>query len=447
MRTIIAADSPQLRERLLQAAQAAGLVADPAHSVSIADLAAAWGQSNADLYLVALGDTPGPSLEQLAPAMLAHPRPLIVAVDPVHERWGEAALQTGALDILRGMDWSSELPKLIARLRPLQARPTSHNTIAILAPTTGSGGTSLAVHLAAMLAQSAPQQVALAELTADGGDAGVLLDLEPRYTLSDFISRLDRIDEAGLARALTVHSSGLRLLANPSTDFRNPPLDPACVRRLVHLLQETHRDVILKLDRRPSPAQVAALELADRALLVLRPDVPSVKRARQILDQLRSELQVTPKWILVVNRAGMPGELSPDAIERSLGKGIAHFIPDSPRAFHRAANAGTPLYGGSRFNKLDRHLARLAQELRGEAAPVAGLGFEIAAPTPALKPVVAPPAERPTAAKTMNPIAEPLAETALSKPIPAPVDPFPSVPAPAAVAPGLSAGRELPRFV
>ena len=87
--------------------------------------------------------------------------------------------------------------------------------LAVAGATGGVGATSLAVNLGYALAANEKYSVAVVDLDLCLGDADVLLDTIPDYTLLDVAQNITRLDFALLKRSLTKHSSGLFLLPRP----------------------------------------------------------------------------------------------------------------------------------------------------------------------------------------------------------------------------------------
>ena len=75
--------------------------------------------------------------------------------------------------------------------------------------------TSLAVNLGCALASDPDNSVVLVDLDLALGDADVLLDTIPEYSLTDVSQNISRLDLTLLKRSLTKHSSGMYFLPRP----------------------------------------------------------------------------------------------------------------------------------------------------------------------------------------------------------------------------------------
>ena len=97
-----------------------------------------------------------------------------------------------------------------------RSREEAGKVIAVLAPSGGSGSSTLAVNVATVLAKQHKSAV-LIDLKLETGDLAALLDLKPTYTLADLCQNVARMDRSLFERSLARHASGVQLLAPPAT--------------------------------------------------------------------------------------------------------------------------------------------------------------------------------------------------------------------------------------
>jgi len=123
----------------------------------------------------------------------------------------------------------------------------------------------------------------------------------------------------------------------------------------------------------PGPMERHVLAIARQRVLVMRPDVASV-RDLAAAKKLISKIQNSAPVITVLNRAGAPGALRTAMVAEGLGFTPEVVIPDVPRQLPRAANLGRPALKDSAG--LRRALAPLSQEVGGTRAVQAGSWFD-----------------------------------------------------------------------
>ena len=337
--------------------------------VSWEQLPVRLGRGDADLVLVEVAEAAEAAWRALEEAgdLTAAPR-MAVGVGGNVEL-ANRARRLGAVEWLDQADLRHSLDEALEHgLARGQLRGKRGVVISVFAPTPGSGGTTVAANVAGALAQKHPKDVALVELATDFGDLAVLLNAEPRHTAEDLCRRWATLDKTCLRASLAEHESGLRLLVNAVERSGNAYLDVNACRRLAILLRMTVGYTVLALDSRLSDVELEAMRLSDRIVLVIRPDVPAVKRAQRALQQLLTEGLVRDRICVVVNRYGQSGQLPLAEIEAALGCRATHLIPEDPRNVNRAANFGQLLFRQSRLRKIGRRFAALAQALNGQPA-------------------------------------------------------------------------------
>jgi pilus assembly protein CpaE len=253
---------------------------------------------------------------------------------------------------------------VLQRLCQTGALKQDHGTlIAVLAPTAGSGGTTVASNLAGSLAKNKLWSVGLVDLSHWPGDLALLLNLEPRHTIQDVCQSWQKLDVVGLKSSLVSHATGVNLLSNGLSQTRNESLCPLAIRRILVLSRVTFDFTVLALDHRIGPEELEAMRLSDTVVLVVRPDVPAVRRAKWAKDKA-VEGGVSPERLrLVINRWGQRGQLRLDHIETSLKMKAIQLIPDDPARVNTAINEGKLLQELAARATITRRFAALATAL------------------------------------------------------------------------------------
>jgi pilus assembly protein CpaE len=363
MRAIIGYGSGVDSQGLRQTVLGAGLDCGAEDAVPVAELEARLGQGNADLVVAALGSQPENDLRALERLSDISKAP-IVAVGPV----GDAslvmrAMRAGALQFLDVADLRRELDASLEKLIASRALPNERGVVvAVFAPTPGSGGTTVAANLAAALTKQHGKGVGLIELACQHSDLALLLDIKPECTLADVCQRWEKLDKVGLGRSMHEHKSGVHVLANKDLLETDIPERDA-VRRVTVLARALFRATVLELDRSLDDSQLEAMKLSDRVLVVVRPDVPCVRRAQQALHAAAQAGVSKQRFALVVNRWGIPGRLRQAKIEEALGMKALQLIPDDPKRATTAANQGVLLLDVSRMAAISRAFAELAKRI------------------------------------------------------------------------------------
>ena len=270
------------------------------------------------------------------------------------------ALREGASEYLDLADLRTELAEALLRLSATVE--TAGRIVVVLAPSGGSGASTIAANVATTLAQK-NSSCALLDLKLEAGDLAPLLDLKPTHTITDLCRNVDRLDHSLLQGCLASCSSGVKLLAAPARIADAAQVTPEAVDVVLSLVSRHFPFVVVDLDHSFRAEQTRALLKADVIVLVLRLDFVSLRNTRTTLDFFK-EIGVPRERVrIVANRCGQGSELTAAQAEESLGIKISNFIPDDPKTVNRANNVGIPVVLESPSAKVSRSLAELAVQL------------------------------------------------------------------------------------
>jgi len=332
-------------------------------------------RSPADLIVVVLPADHESSLAVLG-WLEKLPRPngeRVLAIGPAADpKMVLRALRGAVDDYLDQTDLEAELMAALGRWRATLVRhEEAGKVIAVLAPSGGSGSSTLAVNLATVLAKQ-HQTAALIDLKLETGDLAALLDLKPTYTLADLCHNIARMDRTLFERSLTPHASGVHLLGAPRHYDDVVRVTPEGVHQALALAKSSFPYVLVDLDHSFRPEQVEVLREADVVLLVIRLDFASLRNARRALEHLERLGVARDRIRLIVNRYGQPKEVPFSKAEQALGMKIFHYVPDDPKSINRANNNGVPVVTESPSTRVAKSVTKLAISVNGrptEPAP------------------------------------------------------------------------------
>ncbi|MCL6564691.1 MAG: P-loop NTPase, partial [Firmicutes bacterium] len=248
-----------------------------------------------------------------------------VVVGPVDAEAFRRALAAGAEEYVREEAWEAELPAVFERL--LAARqPERHPVVAVFSPKGGVGKSTIASNLACAAAERIGEGVALVDLDLQFGDLSTLLGVEPRATVADVV-RLPTLTFDGVQRMLApIDKTDVQLLASPVNPLEAEEVEPEQAVALLEVLRRRFQAVIVDTALGYTDVNVAALDVADLILLVLTPDVVTVRSVVRTLDLFDQGFQYPREKIrLLVNRDG--SGLSRQEIEEALGRPIDFGVP------------------------------------------------------------------------------------------------------------------------
>ncbi|MGW0870085.1 AAA family ATPase [Streptomyces sp. NPDC002740] len=204
----------------------------------------------------------------------------------------------------------------------------------------GVGATLTAVQLA-LAAQASGRPTALVDLDLQSGDVASYLDVQFRRSVVDLAAITD-ISPRILAEAVFRHESGVALLLAPAEGERGEEVTDRAARQILGALRSRYEVVVVDCGAQLSGAGAAAVELAERALLVTTPDVVAVRGAKRTVRMWdRLQIRKAEETTVVVNRHTRSTEIQPPLIQKITGTAIAvTTVPANFRELQAAVDAG-----------------------------------------------------------------------------------------------------------
>ncbi|GAA2286863.1 AAA family ATPase [Streptomyces hawaiiensis] len=204
----------------------------------------------------------------------------------------------------------------------------------------GAGATLTAIQLA-LAAQASGRSTALVDMDLQTGDIASYLDVQFRRSVVDLAAITD-ISPRVLADAVFRHDTGLALLLAPAEGERGEDVTDRAARQIVSALRSRYEVVVIDCGAQLGGAGAAAVEMADRALLVTTPDVVAVrgaKRAVRMWDRL--QIRKAEETTVVVNRHSRATEIQPPLIQKITGTAVAAtVVPANFKELQSVVDAG-----------------------------------------------------------------------------------------------------------
>jgi pilus assembly protein CpaE len=342
-----------------------GIDCPAAHVVSPDLVAKRLSRINPDLVIVVVGTDPDRAMASLAELRLKAPA-RVLAVGPASDpKQVIRSLRAGADDYVDEEDLENHLQEALSRCKSTgQLREDAGRLITVLAPSGGSGSSTIAANVATVLAKQ-HERSALLDMKLEAGDLSALLDLKPSYTLADLCQNISRLDRTLFERTLVRHGSGVHLLAPPKYLSDVHHVTPEGIVQVLTLARSAFPYVIVDLDRTFREEQAEVLLRSDIILLVLRLDFTALRNTRRTLDYF-SDLGIDKSKVrLVINRHGQAKEVPAGTAEEALGVKIFHYVPEEPKTVNRANNNGVPLVLEAPSAKVSKSVVKLAASVNG----------------------------------------------------------------------------------
>ncbi|MBZ9639864.1 AAA family ATPase [Streptomyces sp. PSKA30] len=204
----------------------------------------------------------------------------------------------------------------------------------------GVGATVTAVQLA-LASQASGRSTALVDMDLQTGDVASYLDVQFRRSVVDLAAIAD-ISPRVLADAVFRHDTGVALLLAPGEGERGEEVTDRATRQIVSALRSRYETVVIDCGAQMSGAGAAAVEMADRALLVTTPDVVAVRGAKRTVRMWdRLQIRKAEETTVVVNRNSRATEIQPPLIQKITGTPVAATaVPANFKELQGAVDAG-----------------------------------------------------------------------------------------------------------
>jgi pilus assembly protein CpaE len=405
-RILLCSASSALLERVRAALAAAGSghLVEPGDLPPAGDPTALWrGHPEGPPQIVLVDcDVVGTTgaLELTARLDLECPAVSVVLVSDADSELALPAIRAGATDILHPAADAAEILQVITRAAELangRARQphrvaavkvaSTSRVISVVSPKGGVGKTTVATNLAVGLAQIAPQATVLVDLDIQFGDVASGLNLDPEYFLPSAVNGPASRDTMVLKTFLTLHETGLYVIAAPDSPVDADGITAADVRQLLRALAAEFRYVVVDTAPGLSEHTLAAMDETTDAVLLTSMDVPGLRGLRKEVETLRSLDLLAQRRQVVINFFDTSAGLSTDDIEATVGVPVDLVLPRS-KAVPASVNLGVPLLQSGVRDPVTKQLRTLVDRLAEGAdqpravTPLPGLRTKSATPTP-----------------------------------------------------------------
>jgi pilus assembly protein CpaE len=247
--------------------------------------------------------------------------------------------------------------------------------VAVYSGKGGLGTTSVALNLAHGFAHNHPAgRVALADLVVTGGDIGIMLDIRSGYDISDLVAKVNRIDAELLYSLLTPGAHGVWVLPAGDKPELADTVDAAATSTIVGQLRSSFGFTVIDCEHHMSDRTLAALDAADRVVLVTQLNVAALRSTQRTLAICNRLGYSDEKLFIVVNRYQSSDVVTPKDASDLLEREVFWKIPNDYKTSTGAINKGVAVNEFDPGSPLARSYAGLSAKLGGGAAHTNGNG-------------------------------------------------------------------------
>lgn len=309
-------------------------------------------------------DTGGLELRYLAEHGQRGRVPLIVCGPDDDPDGMRLAMQAGARDYLPASAPESDLISSLTRLleeNSYSGTSGSGKLIVVMNGKGGSGASFLATNLAHGLVVDAQKQVTLIDLDLQFGGLSRYLDISADIGLLQALEAAKQMDDVSAEAYTSVHSSGLRLLAAPSTRLTQPnDVSTEELDALLKIFLSNNEYLVVDSPNRLDSVTEFVLERADKIVLVVQQSLPHIQDTARMLQIMTGELAIPKNRIgVVVNRFTKNSLIELRDIRKALRQDDLITIPNQYKLATESISTGIPVAEISKSAPLTKGIREL----------------------------------------------------------------------------------------
>lgn len=241
--------------------------------------------------------------------------------------------------------------------------------VSVFAPKGGVGKTTIAFNLACAFGQL-EQRTVLIDGSLQFGDLRALLKV-PVDAPSILDLPTDRITEADLQDVLWRDPSGIDILLAPPRVEQAEMVSTRDIDKALSILRRVYQAIVIDMSSTVSDVNLAFFDLSDVIVEIVTYDSTTIHNTLAMADAFRSIGYPPTKVRYLVNRADSPGGISPEDLQRALGRVPEHSVVSDGRLVVAANNDGVPFVLQEPNAAISRDVTRIAADIIGARQPAA----------------------------------------------------------------------------
>jgi pilus assembly protein CpaE len=286
-------------------------------------------------------------------------------------------------DVMNGMsagadDYIIKRPgadiQLIGKVRALQAQPRKmsepegiHSEIlSFISAKGGTGTTSVCVNTAYALARQNPTaEILIVDMVFPMGTVGMSVGFESHKTVVK-LTHEPNIDRSTVEKYVSPKTRwGFRILLGANDPQEAAELAVGQIMPLFDVLRTVYDYILVDFGRGLSRISIPIIEISEHIVLILTPDIGTVKGSRLIMNHLNS-LDISLDRVFVINNrtVGRVWTTAED-IEREIGTRVDMMIPFTIEYMTMAINASVPFMERFPDHSASAAFTDIAQRLQG----------------------------------------------------------------------------------
>jgi len=280
-----------------------------------------------------------------------------------------SAMRAGAQEFLSQPIDSGELKKAIEKVVKIKEQTKTQpgtgggRIISVFSKKGGLGVTTLTVNLGIALSQMANEKTALVDLDLQLGDVSSFLNLSPDYSILDACNEDGGVDAVKLQSCMFRHESGVFVLAEPKNPAESENISSSQINQILKLLKSMFSYVLVDTPHTFDSKTLEAFELSDQILVMVVPNVSSIRAAKKALGVFKDLGYVRDKVRVIANRVSKKDPIKAEEIEKTLHHPVSWVLPNNYPVVIEAINSGIPLLDHQADSDVAKSIRDLAKDI------------------------------------------------------------------------------------
>jgi pilus assembly protein CpaE len=258
--------------------------------------------------------------------------------------------------MVRSQDYLIRIPDADVDIKP-------KNTFTVFSPKGGAGTSTIAINLAISLQKALKEDVLLIDGKHQFGHLALYLNLHTGNSITDLTTHASMLDERLIEQVIIQHISGIHVLPSPNSIIDAQGIKPENLFKVIQSLQQIYSNIIIDGGNNLNENTVTYMDSSDKILLVLNPDLASMRDVRQFMEISTTLSYPKDKVLLILNLTGKKADIKREEIENILKMKIFGKVPGDAELALNSLNEGVPIVLKSPRHPISRAFSDIAAEL------------------------------------------------------------------------------------